>query len=194
MTKKVDTQSKARTRVSQSKRTRDEQASSSNSAQTQRSRPAEPQFQRAQSKPRQKPTQSRPSIVNFLTRKSILIPVAILVLILTSSLIYYKPLKIWYREVRQERVLREQLIAIHDYNEALRNEIKSLDTTAGIEDYATSQLNLIHKGDNVVIVTSDGEPLSKTSDSRAQKIEDLSKTSKPFGAWTNFLDKLFALR
>lgn len=140
------------------------------------------------------PATKTPSFIHFFTRKSVLIPAMVLILILASTLLYYKPLKIWYREARQERVLREQLIAVREYNDELRKEITSLDTTEGIEDYATSQLNLVHEGDNVVIVTMDGKPLSQKAESRAEKIEELSVTSKPFGVWTSFLDSFFDIR
>lgn len=130
----------------------------------------------------------------FLARKIVLIPLIIVVLITASAFIYYKPLKIWYREARQERVLHTQLVAIQEYNENLRDEISSLETTEGMEDYARSQLDLINKGDNAVIVLRDGEPLRAEKGSVEQEIKNLETNVKPFGAWTDFLDQLFAVR
>lgn len=133
------------------------------------------------------------SVGGFFTRKSVLIPILVVVLLFATAIIYYKPTRIWYREARQERVLREQLIAVRAYNDQLSEEILSLETTEGIEDYATSQLSLVHKGDNVVVVMQDGEPLKPESDSRAQRIEGLAVTSEPYGVWTDFLDALFGI-
>lgn len=143
---------------------------------------------------KKKNSAKRPPLLAFFTRKSVLIPLMLIVVLIVGSLIYYKPMRIWYREARRERVLREQLVAIREYNDELRQEIKSLDTTEGIEDYATSQLNLVHEGDNVVIVMQDGKPLTPQSDSRAQRIESLGVTGRPFGAWTGFFDSLFKIR
>lgn len=130
----------------------------------------------------------------FLARKSVLIPLILVLLLVTSAFFYYQPLKIWYREVRQERVLRAQLIAIQEYNNHLRDEISSLETTEGMEDYARSQLDLIKKGDNAVIVLRDGEPLQAKKGSVEEEIQNLETTTKPFGTWTDFLDQLFAVR
>lgn len=137
---------------------------------------------------------SRGQKISFFARKSILIPLLIVVLIAASSFIYYTPLKIWYREARQERVLRAQLIAIQEYNSILRDQISSLETTEGMEDYARSQLDLINKGDNAVVVLQNGEPLRAEKGSVEQEIQNLETNIKPFGAWTDFLDQLFAIR
>lgn len=135
----------------------------------------------------------RLSAKGFFTKKYVLIPILVLALLFATAFIYYKPARIWYREARKERVLREQLIAVRAYNDQLSEEIKSLETTEGIEDYATSQLSLVHEGDNVVVVTQDGEPLKPESDSRAQRIEGLAVSSEPFGVWTDFFDALFGI-
>lgn len=124
-------------------------------------------------------------------RKRIIIPVAILIVLVITGFMYYPPLQIWYREARQERVLREQLMAIHRYNEDLKLKIQSLETTEGVQDYARQELGLVMKGEHAVVVLQDGKPLKAKSNTREQQIQDLEDTAQPFGSWTSFLDALF---
>lgn len=130
----------------------------------------------------------------FIARKQVIIPLLIIALLAAVGALYYTPMKIWYREARQERVLRAQLVEIQKYNQELEQEISSLNTTEGIEDFASSQLELVYEGENAVIITKGGKPLSESTDTRAGRISRLGEEASPFGMWTPFLDALFGGR
>jgi len=129
--------------------------------------------------------------VSFPGRWYIIVPLALIVLAAIIGFWYYPSLKIAYHEARNERVLGAQLEAINKYNAQLDDQIKSLETTTGVEAYARQELNLVQKGDHVVIVTRDGKPLTTDQDTQITALENLSTVKKPFGAWTAFLDRLF---
>lgn len=129
----------------------------------------------------------------FIGRPIFLIPFIALVLLVGLFLLYYKPSQIWYREARKERVLTAQLAAIQAYNSQLKDDISSLETTAGVSDYARQELNLVEQGEHLVIVTKDGKPLKKSNDKQVADLMSIPQTARPFGAWTAFLDKLFAI-
>jgi len=132
--------------------------------------------------------------VSFFARKRVLIPLATVAVLVVIGFMYYAPLKILYREARQERVLREQLVAVQQYNATVKQEIVSLETTEGAEDYARSQLGLVKKGDHMVVVLQGGKRLSIATKSRERQIQELEVTAQPFGIWTPFLDALFQIR
>ncbi len=132
--------------------------------------------------------------VGVFGRWYVIVPVALILLGALVFAWYYRPLRIWYHNAREVRVLKVQQEAIDAYNADLRDDIASLETTEGVAEYARRELNLVEKGDHLVIVTRDGQPLEAKKGSRAAAIGELGKTSKPFGAWTNFLDSLFGDR
>ena len=129
----------------------------------------------------------------FLSRWFLLVPAVLVLFTVVLSAWYYEPAKIWYREVRQERVLREQLASIQAYNERLAEEVASLETTPGIQAYAQQQLGFIMEGDNVIIVTRDGVPITEPMTTREMAITSIPDTAQPFGAWTDFLDTFFGI-
>jgi cell division protein FtsB len=132
--------------------------------------------------------------IGFLGRWYVILPVALILLGALTFAWYYQPLQIWYYNARDVRVLREQKAAIDEYNAQLKDEIASLETTEGVADYARRELNLIKRGDHVVVVTRDGEQVEPEEDSRVTAIESLGETAEPFGTWTDFLDSLFGSR
>lgn len=138
-------------------------------------------------------TEKRTTRGRFIGRPIFLIPAIALVLLIGLFLLYYKPSQIWYREARKERVLTAQLVAIQSYNAQLKRDISSLETTAGVSDYARQELNLVEEGEHLVIVTRDGKPLKKSSDKQVADLMSIPQTAKPFGVWTAFLDRLFAI-
>lgn len=140
------------------------------------------------------PAKSSKASKPFFARKRVLIPLAIVIVLVATAAMYYRPLKIWYREARQERVLREQLIAIRKYNSQLKEDVQSLETTEGIQDYATRELGLIQKGDHAVVVLEGGKPLKEPANTREEEIQKLQDTAQPFGSWTRFLDALFGIK
>jgi len=132
--------------------------------------------------------------VKFLGRWYVIVPLALVLVGLLMSAWYYRPLQIAYHEARNERVLGAKLKAINTYNAQLQSEVESLETTAGVADYARRELNLVDQGDHVVYVTRDGKPVSSQEDSRVAAVEESDAVKKPFGAWTDFLDRLFGPR
>lgn len=141
--------------------------------------------------PQKRTTSRAAAVIPFFARKRVIIPLALALILIITAAMYYTPLKIWYREARQERVLREQLIAIQKYNERLKVEIQSLETTEGIQDYARRELGLVQKGEHAVVVLQGGKPLQANNNTREQQIQDLQQNARPFGSWTPFLDALF---
>ena len=129
----------------------------------------------------------------FLARWFLLVP-AVLTLFIAVLLAWtYEPAEIWYREERQRRVLEETLAGIQEYNEQLREELRSLETTAGVEDYARRELGFVLEGDQVIIVTRGGVPIQEPETSREAAITSIPENAQPFGAWTDFLDTLFGI-
>ncbi|MCL2025064.1 MAG: septum formation initiator family protein [Coriobacteriia bacterium] len=130
----------------------------------------------------------------FAARWMVLLPFALILLMVLLSAVYYTPLRIWYREARQERVLAEHLAAVQAYNDQLRDSITSLETTEGIKAYARESLGLVEEGENIVIVTRNGRPISEaTASERQMEIARIPHEAQPFGAWTAFLDAIFRI-
>jgi flagellar basal body-associated protein FliL len=129
----------------------------------------------------------------FAGRLIFIIPIALALLLVLIAVMYYTPMRIWYREARQQRVLLEQKAAIDDYNDELRETLLSLETTEGIRQYAYEELGLVEEGDRTVVVIQGGRPLQRTHDTRQIEILDIPLTYQPFGAWTPFLDRLFGI-
>jgi len=130
---------------------------------------------------------------SWTLRPYVIIPLAILVVGALIFAWYFRPLQIAYHEARNERVLDAKLKAVQTYNARLESDIKSLETTAGIAEYARRELNLIDAGDHVVIVTRDGKPVTAASQEASPLAALLNSPSvtRPFGAWTEFLDRIF---
>ena len=129
----------------------------------------------------------------FLSRWFLIVPVVIALFAVLSLSWYYEPAKIWYRETRQERVLRETLAGIQEYNEYLRDELASLETTAGIQEHAQRELNFIVDGDYSIVVTRDGVPISEPRTTREAAVTSIPENAQPFGVWTDFLDTFFGI-
>ncbi|MCL2882128.1 MAG: septum formation initiator family protein [Coriobacteriia bacterium] len=144
---------------------------------------AAPASRRGGKAPKRKP--------RFFGRWYVIVPVALILLAAIIGFWYYPSMKVAYHEARNERILGAQLAAVNKYNAQLQEEVKSLETTAGVEEYARRELNLVEKGDHVVIVTRDGKPIASDEVSRVTALENISAVKKPFGTWTSFLDRLF---
>ena len=130
--------------------------------------------------------------IGFFGRWYVIVPVAVLVLGAFTYFWFYPAARIAYHQARNERVLTAKLKAVKAYNAQLEQEIQSLETTQGIAEYARRELNLVEEGDHVVIVTRDGKPVSSSKDSsRLEALINTDAIKKPFGAWTDFLDRLF---
>ena len=129
----------------------------------------------------------------FVGRMIVIIPLALVILLGIVGGMYYTPLRIWYREARQLRVLTEQKTAIDEYNTQLRESLKSLETTEGIKTYAREELGLVEVGENAVVVTKEGKPLETSHDAKQIEILNIPLQMQPFGVWTPFLDMLFQI-
>ena len=124
----------------------------------------------------------------------VLLPIALVVLVGLLGALYYTPMRIWYREARQERVFAEHLAAIEVYNDQLRDSISSLETTEGIKAYAREELGLVDEGENPIVVTRGGKPISgATASERQMEIARIPYEAQPFGPWTAFLDAIFRI-
>jgi len=129
----------------------------------------------------------------FLSRWFLLIPAILVIFAIILLSWYYEPAKIWYREERQARVLRETLAGIEEYNAQLREELYSLETTEGIKDYARRELNLVEEGDKSIVVTRGGEPLKVPKTTREAAVAAIPEKARPFGSWTDFWDSFFGI-
>jgi len=129
----------------------------------------------------------------FLSRWFLVVPIVIALFAVLSLSWYYEPAKIWYRETRQERVLRETLAGIQEYNEYLRQELASLETTEGIQYHAQRELNFIIDGEYSIVVTRDGVPITEPRTTREAAVTTIPETAQPFGVWTDFLDTFFGI-
>lgn len=130
--------------------------------------------------------------VGWPARWYFIVPLALLVLVALAALWFYPSMKVAYHEARNERVLEAKLRAVQTYNTQLEQEIQSLETTQGVAEYARRELNLVDKGDHVVIVTRDGKPVTSPDESsRLAVLVNTDAVKKPFGSWTDFLDRLF---
>jgi len=129
----------------------------------------------------------------FAGRLIFIVPIALALLLVVVSMMYYTPLRIWYREARQQRIYLAQKAAIDQYNAELLETKLSLETTEGIRQYAQQELGLVEQGDNTVVVMKDGRPLERSIDTRQLEILNIPLEYQPFGAWTPFLDRLFGI-
>ena len=129
----------------------------------------------------------------FLSRWFLLVPAALILFALVLSAWYYEPAQIWYRETRQERVLRATLAGIHAYNQDLHRELASLETTEGVINYARRELGFKMEGDNIIVVTRNGVPIAEPRTTREEAISSIPENYRPFGTWTEFLDTLFSI-
>ncbi|MCL2437781.1 MAG: septum formation initiator family protein [Coriobacteriia bacterium] len=142
-------------------------------------------------RPKKKQGKQQKQQRRFLARWFLLIPAVLLLFAGVLMAWYYEPAQIWYRETRQERVLRATLAGIQEYNDELRDELASLETTEGVMEYARRELNFVVEGDNVIVVTRDGVPLGEPRSSREAVVSSIPENAQPFGAWTDFLDTVF---
>ena len=129
----------------------------------------------------------------FVSKRLLLVPIILTACVTILLAWCYQPAKIWYREIRQVRVLRETLAGIENYNAQLRLELSSLETTEGIKDYARKELNLVEEGDRSIVVTRGGVPLKAPKTTREAAVVAIPENAQPFGAWTDFWDSFFGI-
>lgn len=107
---------------------------------------------------------------------------------------FYPVASVQYRETREAARLSAELHALRERNDRLRTQVDRLKTPAGVEDYARSQLGLVKKGENVVVVVDD-ESSSEASQAVAPPTIDTGEVvDQPAGPWTALLDLVFGVR
>lgn len=162
-------------------------------------RPAKPRDDKPRDNARQQESRGKRSAVQetfgrmtgaLAGRRWIYVLVIVVVLAFIFSSVYWRPIKIYYRELRQATVARAQLREVRAHNEELRVEIRSLETTAGIEEYARRSLGLVEEGDHTIVVYQNGKPINQSGEAVAVEINESPAVKEPFGQWTRFLDRL----
>lgn len=107
---------------------------------------------------------------------------------------YYPVMRVQYRETRERERLSAELTAIKARNDRLRAQVERLKTPAGVEDYARSQLGLVKKGENVVVVVDDKKAAGDSGVDASPEIDSAQHTEAPTGPWTAFLDLVFGVQ
>jgi cell division protein FtsL len=110
---------------------------------------------------------------------------------------YYPVARVQYRETRRLAQYQNELKALQTRNQKLSVQVARLKTNEGVEDYARSQLGMVKKGENVVVVTDGTRPAKLTTApvGAAPVIETSGiPSAAPTGAWTEFLDAVFSVQ
>lgn len=107
---------------------------------------------------------------------------------------YYPVAAVQYRENRARAELASELEALQARNTRLRDEVDRLKTPAGVEDYARSQLGMVKKGENVVVVLDGDEAREASAAAAAPTVDSDETPASTAGPWTAFLDLVFGLR
>lgn len=122
-----------------------------------------------------------------------LLPLVSAAIVVAFIVTYYPVARVQYKEVRRKAQLEAQLTALQERNARLREQVASLETTAGVEDYARSELGMVKAGEHAVILTdsSGSVPTSTISPTADSQVDCEPVPTKPAGAWTAFLDLVF---
>lgn len=108
--------------------------------------------------------------------------------------VYYPVAAVQYRETRERARLSAELEALQARNDRLRKQVDRLKTPAGVEDYARSELGLVKKGENVVVVVDGDEAAEASQAAAAPTIDSDETTESAQGSWTAFLDLVFGVQ
>jgi len=126
-----------------------------------------------------------------------LLPVLAVAAVVLFVVTYYPVARVQYMETRQRAQLKAELNALQTRNARLDTQVTRLKTPEGVEDYARSQLDMVKRGEHVVVV-SDGSSrpgLSTAANSAAPQIDTSAETTAgPSGPWTAFLDSVFKVQ
>ena len=97
----------------------------------------------------------------------------------------------YYNETRQLQQLQAEYDALQDYNTQMQNQVDYLNTDAGIEDYARSELGWIRPGEHVVSVEGVTSSTDSTrSNSRMYSIP-AGSVAAPDTWYSGILDVIF---
>lgn len=109
---------------------------------------------------------------------------------------YYPVARVQYRETRERARLQAELNVLKQRNARLQKEVDRLKTPEGVEDYARTQLGLVKRGENVVVVV-DGTQRSASPTQVAALTPEIDSdeiSESPVGPWTAFLDVVFGVQ
>jgi len=109
---------------------------------------------------------------------------------------YYPVARVQYRETRERARLQSELDTLKQRNARLRKQVDRLKTPEGVEDYARTQLGLVKRGENVVVVVDGSKPSGTTTRvaSAAPRIDSDEIADAPAGPWTALLDAVFGVQ
>ena len=97
----------------------------------------------------------------------------------------------YYNETRQLQQLQAEYDALQEYNTQMQNQVDYLNTDAGIEDYARSELGWIRPGEHVVSVEGVTSSTDSTrSNSRVYSIP-AGSVAAPDTWYSGILDVIF---
>lgn len=104
----------------------------------------------------------------------------------------YPSFQNYYIETRQLQQLQAEYAALTDYNSQMQSQIDYLNTDAGLEDYARSELGWVRENEHVVTVEGVQSSASTTSQSNTKNVGVLSeKVPTPDTWYSGALDVLF---
>ena len=120
-------------------------------------------------------------------------PVAFAVAVVVFAWGYYPVAAVQYKATKERARLAAELESVQARNARLRAQVDRLRTPAGVEDYARSQLGMVKKGENVVVVVDGDETAEGSATATPPEIDSARTASEPAGAWTAFLDLVFGV-
>lgn len=104
----------------------------------------------------------------------------------------YPSFQNYYIETRQLQQLQAEYAALTDYNSQMQSQIDYLNTDAGLEDYARSELGWVRENEHVVTVEGVQSSTNATSQSNTKNVGVLSeKVPTPDTWYSGALDVLF---
>jgi len=136
----------------------------------------------------------RPARTASVPRQWWTLPLVICAVVAIFGWTYYPVAAVQYRESRERARLAAELESLQARNERLREQVDRLKTPAGVEDYARSQLGLVKKGENVVVVIDGDEDKAASRVDGKPQIDSEEGTATPVGPWTAFLDLVFGVQ
>lgn len=120
-------------------------------------------------------------------------PAAVVLAIMLFAWTYYPVARVQYRETREKERLQAELDSLEARNERLRAQVERLKTPEGVEDYARSQLGMVKRGENAIVVVDAAADKRSAASTAAPLIDSDITTEGPVGPWTAFLDLVFGL-
>jgi cell division protein FtsB len=166
--------------------------------------------QGAKAKTSRTPSRSRATVASSRTRKKpvraqsrkrparpsgrLFSAAIVFVAIVALAWVFYPVASVSYRETREARRLSAELSALRQRNDRRRAQVDRLRTPAGVEDYARSELGMVKKGENVMVVVDDSAAKESSKAVSAPGIDSDETVREPVGPWTALLDLVFGVQ